>query len=78
MIILVNDRFAAAVEYQNYHVFQRSSLHEDDVANELQRMAKKIVVQLKDHIFSSKDMMSVVTLLQSSSRRVMHAVSMKT
>lgn len=50
----VNNRFASAVNYRNYHILNKSSLYEDDVAQELQKMAKKIALQMEDHTFCRK------------------------
>lgn len=44
----VNDRFPAAVGYQNYRLLKKWSSYDDDFAHELHKKQKNIAVQAKD------------------------------
>lgn len=64
VIVPVNERLAAAVEYRYYLLLKKSSYFDDDATHERQNMAKKIVIQLKDGIFSGKNLMLIFAFLQ--------------
>lgn len=57
--------FKKAVHYHKYHPIKKLVRYDEDVAHDLQRMAKKTAVQIKDKTFSEKDPMSVVAFLQN-------------
>lgn len=59
----IDVRFPAAVEYWSYHLLNKLSGHDDDALHELQKVAKNIEVQMKDHPFSVKDKMPVICFL---------------
>lgn len=54
IIETISDRFAAAVGYRNYRVFKKLSRYEDNIAHELQKMEKKLAVQMKGSPFLGK------------------------
>lgn len=60
----VYDLVAVTVISQNYGIFNKSSCNGDSVAQELHKMAKKIVVQMKYCSFSEKDRMLEIDFLQ--------------
>lgn len=64
VIEAVEDRFATAVDYRPYSLLKKSSRHDDDVAHDLQMMAKNKVVQITDHTFSWEKLMSVNSFFQ--------------
>lgn len=63
MIKPVNKLFADAVDYRNYRLIKKSALYDDDGANELSKMIKKTVVQMKDQTFNAKDPASIIAFL---------------
>lgn len=60
----ISDRFSAALDYQIYGLLKKLSGYDEDVIQQLEKLAKKIAVQMKDRIFSGKYLMSVVAFLQ--------------
>lgn len=48
----VNELFADAVDYRNYRLIKKSAWYDDGIANELNKMAKKTAVQMKNRIFN--------------------------
>lgn len=59
-----NGRFSSGVNHRNYRLLKKSCHYDDDVEHELHKMAEKMAVRMKDHIFSGKDTLSVVAFLQ--------------
>lgn len=64
VIELVNARFAAPVDYRNYRLLKKSSGSDDDVAQKLHKMSKKIVVQMKYCTIFGKDPISLINFRQ--------------
>lgn len=60
----LNELFADAVEYQNCRFINKLALYNDDIANGLNCMAKRIIVQRKDRNFNSKSPVSITALIQ--------------
>lgn len=50
--------------YRNYRLLKKLFSYENDLAHQLQRMAKKIAVLMKNRTFSGRDPMSVIGFLQ--------------
>lgn len=59
----VNDRLAAAADYQYYRLMKKMSQYDNDGAQELHMIPEKIVAQIKDHVSSEKDHISVIVFL---------------
>lgn len=51
----VNKVFADAIDYRNYCFIKRPAEYKNDVANELNKITKKTVVQMKDWTFNDED-----------------------
>lgn len=62
LLKLINDRFAGAVEYRDYHLMQKASQYDKDVSKELQKTALIITVQMKSRTFSEEDKMSEIAI----------------
>lgn len=56
----IDDRFTAAVNYQNYRLLNKASRDDDDISQALHKVAKKILIQMKYYNFFGQDSMSVV------------------
>lgn len=63
MIEAVNDRLAAAVDYRNYSVLNKSSSYDNNVAHKLRTMLKRFGVRMNDSTFSGRHQMSTITFL---------------
>lgn len=59
-----NDYYTATVDFWTYRLLNKSSWYDDYVAHELQKMSKKIAVEMKNRICSGKDMVLVIAFLQ--------------
>lgn len=70
----VNELFADAADYKNYHFIKSSARYVDDVASKLDKVANKTVVQMKDQTFSCKEPMSLNAFLglQGTMRHMHH------
>lgn len=55
IIKLVDELFADADYYRNYGLIKTSSRRDDDVAKELNKMLKKITIQMKEQDLNGKD-----------------------
>lgn len=62
---LVNELFTNGVEYRNSRFIKKSSWYDDDVANELDEMTKKIAIQMKDRIINGKYLLLMIKLPQT-------------
>lgn len=60
----VNDPFMTAVDNQNHRLHNKYYRYINDVRHDLRKMAKKIVVLMKNRSFSGKGPMSKIALLQ--------------
>lgn len=60
----INLRLATAVDHQIYRFLENSSSYVNDVAHELHKLPREIVVQMKESTSSRKNLMSVVTFPQ--------------
>lgn len=60
----ISDRFAAATEYQNYHVLEKSSRFDEDVAQKFHKARKMIAVEVNNCAFFQKDPTEVIAILQ--------------
>lgn len=59
-----NNSFAATVDFGSYRVLSELYCYDIDVTIQLQKMAKKIAVQMKDRTLSRKYPTSLTTILQ--------------
>lgn len=55
----VSERYQKAVDYRCYRLIHKSQRHDDDVASEIQKMHRKVAVQVKEQAFNSKESISV-------------------
>lgn len=63
VIELVNYLFRKAADYRPYRLIKQSARYGYGLAHELYRMAKRIVVQIKNRMISRKNPMSVIAFL---------------
>lgn len=63
VLVQVIERYQKANDYCSYRLIQKYQRCDDEVASELQKMRKKLAVQIKDQTFNRKDLISVINLL---------------
>lgn len=64
----MNDRYQMAVDYQSYHLICKLQRYWEDVVSEIQKMKKKVTVQMKDQVLNGQDSTSVIKFLTESKR----------
>lgn len=64
VVELVNDGFAATVDYRSDRLLRKSLRYEDYFFHEFNKIAKKLAVKKKDHNVFGKDPISIMPSLQ--------------
>lgn len=62
----MNHQFAAVVDYWSYIDAKKFTQHDNDVANKLNMLSTKTVMQMKNRSFHGEDPVSSIALLQDS------------
>lgn len=73
----VNELFADAIDYHDYHLIKQSARYDDDDGNELSKMLKKTAVQMKDRTFSAKDSSQLFRFYKTLKPPATHSMCMK-
>lgn len=60
----VSDLFTDAFDFRQYRLLRKFGWYDDDVARGLNRMTKKVTMQMKDETFGGRDPVSIIGFLQ--------------
>lgn len=63
ILVPANKRYEKAVDYRSYHLIQKSQRYENDVPSKIQKMRKKVAVQMESQSINSKDFISVINFV---------------
>lgn len=59
----LKERYQKAVDYQLYRLIHNSQWYDDDITSEMQKVHKKVAVQMKDQALNGKDSIYVINVL---------------
>lgn len=68
VLVPANQRNCTAVEYRLQKLIRRSQRYEDYFTSEMQKIRKKVAMQMKDQVFSGKDLISAINYLTEFKR----------
>lgn len=54
------------MEYHSYRLIQKYRLFDEDISSEMQKMCKKVTVQIKDEVFNGKDKILLINCFTDS------------
>lgn len=59
-----NELFPKAVHYYSYQLIKKSARYDDDLASDLNKVAKTIAEKIKNRAFNNRNLASIITFLQ--------------